>query len=279
MAIQDKDGFWRGKKGDSIYRRLNNQNVISQATKKRRQTVSSQAAACGFGFASNTARAIRLALGPFYIGLDGGLVNRLNVAVLQALAHSPAAEPEKRDLHDADLSSLSGLQFNAHAPLNKIMKLRPQITVQDDDTLRVTLPALSGEKDLSYPRSAFHIACCLRVTQYAFDFRREFYINMGFREAEIKPLEFQGIDWHFDECLPPGSIGLACMSLHYYIQGARGETKELGIREFSPAELIAAYHVAGQQGQHEGEWQDHYLQLNGYRGNETIRNNDASWPW
>lgn len=279
MAIQDKDGFWRGKKGDGILRRVNNQQILSQAPKSQKQTEPSIASASELGLASNTARAIRMALATYHVGLDGIFHNRLNGAVIAALCQSPKAESGRRDIHDASSAPLVGLQFNRYAPLNKLLKVRPEVSILDNDTLNVTLPWFHTRKELSYPKSGFHIGCTVRITQYAFDFRNEFYIHLGSREVEITQPQFDGFDWNFDECLPPGSLAIACMSLHYYIQGAAGEQKALNIREFSPAELIAAYHIPPCPNITNTAWLDNYLPLDGYSGNERLRNNDPNWAW
>lgn len=279
MAIQDNDGFLRGKKGGNIYRRLNNETVISQAPKEREQTDKSKSTAFEFGLASNTARAIRLPLGMYHLGLDGSLGNRLNSATRIALLFSPYAESGRRDIHDAELSYLTGLQFNRHAPLNKLLKPRPQVTVNDNFTLHIALAGFNPKKDLSYPKSGYHIGCTISIAQYAFDFRKEFYIYLGSRETEITQPFFEGFNWDFDEYLPPGCIALACMSLHYHIQGATGEQKDLHIREFSPAELIAAYHIPALVNSQDTERPDHYLPIEGYRGNEMLRNIDPNWAW
>lgn len=279
MAIQDNDGFWRGKKGDSVFRRLNDKKVVSQAPRPRKQTLSSIGSYSEFGFASNTAKAIRLALGIYYMGLDGGLPNRLNSAVRAALFRSPEAPTGKRDLHHADLSPLVGFQFNAHAPLNKIMKVRPIVEVRDGLALNVSLPAFSPAKEISYPKSPFHINCTARITRYAFNFRKAAYINMGSVEADLNQAPANGFHWNFDECMPAGCIVLACMSLHYHIQAGEGERKELNIREFSPAELIAAFHIPGPFVETDTNWEMQYVPLDGYRGNETLRNNDPCWSW
>lgn len=279
MAIRDKDGFWRGKKGDSILRRVNNQQVLSQATKSQTQTGPSIASSSEFGLASNTARAIRMALATYHTGLDGSLNNRFNGVVIAALCQSAEAESGRRDIHDASTQPLIGLQFNQHAPLNKLLKVRPLVTILDNNMLNVTLPGFQVRKELSYPKSGFNTGCTIRITQYAFDFQNEFYIPLGSREVEITQPQFEGFDWNFDECLPPGSLAIACMSLHYYIQGAAGEHKVLNIKEFSPAELIAAYHIPPDPSPEVPAYRDNYLPLDGYRGNEMLRNKDPRWAW
>lgn len=279
MAIQDNDGFLHGKKGDNIYRRLNDKAVVSQAPKERKQTGKSKATGFEFGLASNTARTIRLPLGMYYLGLDGTLINRLNAAIRKALHHSPQAECERRDIYDSELSELTGLQFNRHAALYKILKIRPQVKILDNSTIQVVLPGFSPRNDLLYPKSSLHIGCTIRIAQYAFDFRKEFYIYLGSRETEITQPYFDGFDWNFDECLPPGTVALVCMSLHYHIQGADGERKYLNIREFSAAELIAAYRIPTVESAEETEWLDSYLPLDGYRGNEMLRNINPDWAW
>lgn len=279
MAIQDEDGYLRGRKGDSIFRRFNGKTVVSQAPTERKQTDKSRSAAFEFGLASNTARAIRLPMGMYYLGLDGSLVNRLNTAVRLALPLSPHAESGRRDIHDAELSPLAGLQFNSNAPLNKLLKPRPQVSVRDNSSLNIALPGFTPKKELTYPKSSFHIGCNITVTQFAFDFRREFYLQLASRQTEITQPYFEGLDWDFDEYLPPGSIALTCMSLQYHIQTSDTERKVLNMREFSPTELIAAYHIPVLPENQEQVWEDNYLPLEGYRGNEILRNNDPNWAW
>lgn len=282
MAIQDKNGFLKGKKGDSIYRILNNKPTVSQKPLQVHQVENSRITAFEFGLCSNTARCIRLAFSLFHIGLDGGFCNRLNAAVRSAFMSGKSAESGTRDLHDVDLKPLFQLQFNQYAPMDKILKIRPEVGLEDNATLSFALPSFSVAKELSFPKINLHVNCTLRVTLCAFHFRKEFYQNMGFREVELSGSVFPGLKWNFDECVPPGSILLVCMSLHYYLVDPAIGKKDLGLKEFSPAEIIGAYAIPADEEEKPGSgtnWKDNQLPLEGYKGNMLLRDINPSWAY
>lgn len=247
MARLDKNGFLKGKKGDTIYRKLNNKSVVSQRPVMVKQAENSKITAFEFGLACNTARSIRLAFNSFHAGLDGSFCNRLNSAVRIAFQSSGYSESGKRDFHDSNIHALENTQFNSYSPLDKIFKLRPEIRQEDNSTITVSLPPFSTARELAFPRSALNIGCTLRITLCAFDFRKEFYFPMGFRDMDLTSPEGEGFSWNFDECAPPGSVLLVCMSLHYFITDPVSERKDLGIKEYSPAEIIGAFRIPSER--------------------------------
>ena len=282
MAIQDKNGFLKGKKGDSIYRLLNNKPTVSQKPTQVHQVENSKITAFEFGLCSNTARCIRLAFSIFHLGLDGGFCNRLNTAIRSAFMSGKNKGSGTRDLHDADLGPLFFLQFNQYAPMDKILKIRPEVWLENNDTVSFSLPSFSVLKELSFPKIKLHVNCTLRITLYAFHFRKEFYQNMGYRDVELSGSVFPGLKWNFDECVPSGSILLVCMSLHYFIVDPAIGKKDLGIKEFSPAELVGAFSIPQDEGEKPGSsstWDDNQLPLEGYKGNMLLRDNDPSWAY
>ncbi|WP_069658001.1 hypothetical protein [Arcticibacter eurypsychrophilus] len=282
MAIQDKNGFLKGKKGDSIYRLLNNKPTVSQRPVQVHQVENSKITAFEFGLCSNTARCIRLAFSIFHIGLDGGFCNRLNTAIRSAFMSGKNTRIGTRDLHDADLRPLFQLQFNQYAPMGKVLKVRPTVWLEDNDTVSFSLPSFSVIKDLIFPKLNLHVNCTLRITLCAFHFRKEFYQNMGFQDIELSGSVFPGVQWNFDECVPAGSILLVCMSLHYFIVDLAIGKKDLGLKEFSPAEIVGAFSIPSDKEEKlesSSNWDDNQLPLEGYKGNMLLRDSDPSWAY
>ncbi len=108
MAIIDTRGRLHGKIGPVVYRTVGNTNIAQIKAAKVRQTYATKESAIEFGLASNTAKVIRKALYPLTYTADGGMINRLNTAVLKCIKTAEGKEKGERDLHDADLRPLEG---------------------------------------------------------------------------------------------------------------------------------------------------------------------------
>src|SRR5690606_26619675 len=131
MAIIDKKGFIRGRIGNTVYRKVGDTNIIQSRPARVRQTAATKESALEFGLASSTAKVLRHMFAGLSHYADGGMINRLNNTVLNAIRNGNGANPGQRHLHQGDLSQLVGFQFNRNSPLEETLAIAPVISVED----------------------------------------------------------------------------------------------------------------------------------------------------
>ena len=243
MAIIDSKGRLHGKLGPHVYRTIGDRSIVQSRAAKVRQTLSTRESALEFGMASNAARILRWAFLPLTYTADGGMINRMNVAVLKCIKDSREKKRGERDLHDGDLGNLAGFQFNKNSPLGDLLKVRPVAELDADSRLKVRVPAFKEAGDLqSIPYSHY---CVLRLILVAVNFRENYYEYGGHLDIRIgRGRVFEGQEWQPEAILPAGCIAMVSVSLHYF--GAAGmldEAPGLNSTDMGPAELLAAFKI------------------------------------
>lgn len=243
MAIIDSRGRLHGKVGPVVYRTVGKTSIVQIKAAKVRQTHATKESAVEFGLASNSARIIRMALFPLTYTADGGMINRLNTAVLKCIKSAEDLQKGERDLHDADLKNLEGFQFNKHSPLDQVLKVRPVAELDADKRVKVHIPAFQQQGGLQRPVHSY--GCILRLMLVAVNFREDYYEYCSYTDIDLgRGNSFAGYDWEPEEVMPEGSIVMLSVSLHYL--GASGMVEQpisMNTKEFSPAEIVAAFHV------------------------------------
>jgi len=245
MAIIDHKGAVRGTAGSVVYRTYRNKNIIQGKPRKFKQTPESIRASTEFGLSSSAAAVIRRGFEPAFIFRDGEAVARTTKQVYRALLSSPAATCGERDLHDADLQQLVGMDFNGKSKLAEVLQVSYELKRDEEGNILVNLgsfhPAKDVRKTAGYPKSASRYR--IRLMAVAFDFRKEYleYLDMqdvDFKKHQEEPEQTIRLRAQAD----PGCMVLVSMSLLMYEE--MGQTKEyvlLNNKEFSPAAIIAAY--------------------------------------
>lgn len=278
MAIIDSKGRLHGKLGNVVYRTVGKTAIVQSKAGEVKQTAATKQSAMEFGLASNCSKIIRTAFFPLTYTADGGMINRLNGAVLKCIKNSENQKRGERDLHDGDLKFLEGFQFNRYSPLNSALKIRPIAELDSSNRIRVQIPAFKDIADLLHPIHSQ--SCVLRLMILAINFRDDYYQYTSYIDIEIAKRElFLGHEWRPEEVLPSGSIAFVSASLHYY--GASGMVEEaisLNSRECSPAELLAAFKVPPAESETDnddsavaGDGTLNRFPLNNYRGREILK--------
>lgn len=243
MAIRDKEGKWRGKAGNWVFRCWRNLNIIQGMPRKVAQTPRSKAAAAEFGLASSTAGAIRKLFPVLYQHPDAGMAPRLVSTVLRSIRQAPDKEVLERDLHDGDLSVLKNFQFNIHSPLDGCLPNVPELQILTGGALRIHIPQLSYES-VKCPipaskRSFFKI----RLMAIAFNFREGYYDLLDWKDWHIyREQSLESQDWEIVGKAPEGSVLMIAMAV-YAGMSHSAEDILLNQEAWSPAAILDACHI------------------------------------
>ncbi|MRG44101.1 hypothetical protein GFS24_03200 [Chitinophaga sp. SYP-B3965] len=133
-------------KGKLYFRSMPEQVNRSEATKL---------AAIDFGTASKSGKLVRDALKQeLSIRHDSDLTNRLNAAMMKVL-YAGNQERGNRSILRKHVSMLVGLKLNNATELSKLLPFTPKV-VQDGNSLRIAIPALSSE-DILHTKNTTHI--------------------------------------------------------------------------------------------------------------------------
>ncbi len=285
MAKVNSKGMVSGMAGSLVYRNYRGINIIQGKPRKFKQTEGSIRAATEFGLSSSTAGVIRSAFMPSYLHRDGEAAARCTQLVYRSIRNSLTGFRGHRDLHDGDLSFLTGMEFNIKSRLSEVFQVSHQVSRDGQGKIVVSLAAIEAKAAIRPPSWILKQTSRYRVrfSLIGFNFRREYYEYLEFRDVEIdkyQKIEAQQIVFQTEP--PKDQILLLSMTLMAYSGISRdNESTLLNSREFSPGALIAAY-AAEEVGELPGEPMDQALTgippqrwpnmvLIGYEGNRLIR--------
>lgn len=242
MARIDKKGALHGSVSNIVYRTYRGQQIAQLKPKKFVQTRATQEAGLEFGLCSSTACAIRTAFASVYRVHDGKMVNRLLTRVRKSISSSTARERGERDIHDAETSYLKGFQFNANSSLENVVTARPEAQLSEENQIRVYLPAIK-EADIKGLKADKYI---IRLVAISFNFKEDVYTYNCYREIEIDSSHpWQGGEIRMDEGIQDGRLVLLAMTIHAYKKDYYDGFICINSKEWSPAELIGAWHANG----------------------------------
>ncbi|EOR93035.1 hypothetical protein ADIARSV_3801 [Arcticibacter svalbardensis MN12-7] len=245
MASIDKKGMLHGTAGSVIYREYRGKNIIQGKAKAFRQTEKTIRSATEFGLSSSAAAVIRTAFEPAYFFKDGTAVYRSTQMVYRSLLNNVSGEKGKRDLHDGDLSLLQGMDFNANSKLHEVLQMSHTVSKSADGLVSVTLGSLNTQTGIKRPRnlSGVYMKHRIRLMLVAFNFREEYYENLGFKDIDLEG--YQTIDGQvvtFTEKVPEDCLALVSMSLMLYsFVSHTNESILLNNKEFSPCAIIGTF--------------------------------------
>ena len=273
MAIVDKYGGIHGAFSNLVYRTYRNMRILQMKPKKVKQTNNTKQAGKELGLCATTGLMIRDVFEVIYAGYDGPMVNRLCGVLRQSITASKTKQRGERDLHDGDLSFLQGFQFNANSPLDKVMKVRPSASLNQEGKIQVNLPEIRKDQLFKGPKRD-HGAYTIRLTLASFDFKKEVYSYIGHRNLNVawkSAVEAQ--EWIFDEVLPANRVILLSMSLHAYTNDKLDGLQSVNSKEWSPAEIIGAWHTPADQENYpdkEEKVEEALKPMNCYLGNKIL---------
>jgi len=256
MAKINSKGMVSGMAGSVVYRNYRGMNIIQGKSKKFKQTAESIKASTEFGLSSSTAAIIRSAFEPAYLHRDGEAAARCTQLVYRSIRNSLTGFRGHRDLHDGDLSFVNGMEFNIKSKLSEVFQVSHQVSRDERGKIVVSLAAIEAKTAIRPPSWILKQTSRYRVrfSLIGFNFRKEYYEYLEFRDVEIskyEKVEAQQIVFHTEP--PQDQILLLSMTLMAYSGMSRDEGGVLlNSREFSPCALIAAF-AAEEAGELPGE--------------------------
>lgn len=285
MAKVNNKGMVSGKVGAVVYRRYRNMNIIQAKPRKFKQTVNSICASAEFGLASSAAAVIRRAFEPAYIHRDGTAASRSTQSVYRSIRNSSIAEPGRRDLHDANLDELVGMDFNADSRLSQVLQVNHSVYKLENGNIKVRIGAFNSQTSIKRPAGFTQrgYKCRIRLMLIAFNFREEYL-----EYADVKDIDFYNYKNIPEQCVvlqassDQSCIQILSMSVMLYDQmGPTGDYVLLNSRSFSPCAIIAAYpaenpslRIAEPADLTSSTFQNRIDRIGpmGYAGNEILRN-------
>ncbi|PRY53319.1 hypothetical protein B0I27_104330 [Arcticibacter pallidicorallinus] len=247
MAKVDKKGIVRGTAGSVVYRGYRELNIIQGKPRKFEQTSASIRASTEFGLSSTTAAVIRQAFEPAYVHRDGEAVSRSTQLVYRGIRNSLRGSVGQRDLHDADLESLIGMDFNIQSRMSEVLQVSQRVERDEEGRLSVFMGALNAKTDLKVPLSISKPVSKyrLRFSLIGFNFRKEYYEYLEVKDLEFRwqgKLEAQEI--RFETRPEADQLLMLSVSLLAYSETRMEEGYVLlNSKEFSPCSIIAAFHA------------------------------------
>ena len=245
MATLDNQGRVHGTAGSVIFREYRGKNIIQGKAKAFMQTEKTIRSATEFGLSSSAAAVIRTAFEPAYFFKDGTAAYRSTQTVYRSILNNVSGEKGKRDLHDGNLDFLNGLDFNANSKLHEVMQMSHLVSKSEEGLVSVTLGSLNTQTGIKRPENASgaYMKHRIRLMLVAFNFREEYYENLGFRDLDLEGYQIteeQVIT--FEEKVPDDCLALVSMSLMLYSSVSHtNESILLNSKTFSPCMIIGAF--------------------------------------
>ncbi|WP_069659447.1 hypothetical protein [Arcticibacter eurypsychrophilus] len=245
MATIDKKGMVHGTAGSVIYREYRGKNIIQGKAKAFKQTEKTIRSATEFGLSSSAAAVIRTAFEPAYFFKDGTAAYRSTQLVYRSILNNVSGEKGKRDLHDGDLSLINGMDFNANSKLHEVLQMSRSVSKSSNGQVSVTLGPLNTKTGIKRPKnqSGAYMKYRIRLMLVAFNFREEYYENLGFQDLDLEGYQnFEGQVVTFIEKVPEDCLALVSMSLMLYSTVSQtNESVLLNSKEFSPCAIIGTF--------------------------------------
>lgn len=245
MAKIDKKGTVRGTVGPVVYRGYRDMNIIQGKPRNFKQSVESVKTSTEFGLSSTTAAVVRQAFQPAYIHRDGEAVSRSTQVIYRSIRGSLNAVVGRRDLHDADLNCLKGLEFNIHSKISDVLQCGYRVEKDNEGSISVFMAGFDAKKDLHVPAWIKNSASQYRIrfSLIGFNFRQEYYELLDVKDVDFckrETLEEQLI--RFDRKSEPDQLLMVSISILAYRYTPMSEGYVLlNSKEFSPCAIIAAY--------------------------------------
>ncbi|EOR94918.1 hypothetical protein ADIARSV_1879 [Arcticibacter svalbardensis MN12-7] len=245
MATIYKKGMVHGTAGSVIYREYRGKTIIQGKAKAFKQTEKTKRSATEFGISSSAAAVIRAAFEPAYFFKDGTAAYRSTQMVYRSILNNVSGEKGRRDLHDGDLSLIEGLDFNANSKLADVLQMGHSVSKNAEGLVRVTLGSLDTRTGIKRPKgvSGAYMKHRLRLMLVAFNFREEYYENLGYQDVDLEGYQiFEGQVVSFTESVPEDCLALVSMSVMLYSTISQtNESVLLNSAAFSPCAIIGSF--------------------------------------
>ncbi|WP_069658689.1 hypothetical protein [Arcticibacter eurypsychrophilus] len=245
MASIDNKGMVHGTAGSVIYREYRGKNIIQGKAKAFKQTDKTIRSATEFGLSSSAAAVIRTAFESAYFFKDGTAAYMSTQMVYRSILNNVSGEKGKRDLHDGNLSLMNGMDFNANSKLDEVLQMSHSVSKNAEGLVSVNLGSLNTQTGIKRPKNASgaYMKHRIRLMLVAFNFREEYYENLGFKDIDLEG--YQTIDGQvitFTEAVPKDCLVMLSMSLMLYAKISHtNESILLNNKEFSPCAIIGTF--------------------------------------
>lgn len=245
MAKIDNKGMVRGMAGSVVYRGYREKNIIQGKPRKFTQTSASVRSSTEFGLSSTTAAVIRNAFEPAYVYRDGEAVSRSTQLVYRGIRGSLSGIAGQRDLHDADLNSLIGMDFNIKSRMSDVLQVSQRVERDEQGKISVFLGALNAKTDVRVPVGISKVVSKYRIrfSLIGFNFRQEYYEYLEVRDVELsKHGQLEAQEIRFEVRPEADQLLMLSVSLLAYSETRMEEGYVLlNSKEFSPCAIIAAF--------------------------------------
>lgn len=245
MAKIDSKGMVTGTAGSVVYRKYRGMNIIQGKPRKFKQTENSVRASTEFGLSSSTAAVIRRAFEEAYVYRDGNAVSRSTQQVYRSIRNSSTAPVGKRDLHDADISMLQGMEFNNNSKLSDLISQNVSTCEAYEGGMQVKINLTTAMSTLKNPLEIKQSANLyrIRLTLIGFNFRKEYYEYLGVKDIDLRSREIlQEQVVKFDYGQRPELLTMMSMTLLAYKEtGMKDGMVLLNSKEYSPCAIIATF--------------------------------------
>jgi len=245
MAKVDNKGMVHGTAGSVVYRGYRDMNIVQAKPRKFKQTSASIRASTEFGLSSTTAAVIRQAFQPAYIHRDGQAVSRSTQLVYRGIRGSLTASVGQRDLHDADLDSIIGMDFNINSRMSEVLQVSQRLERDEQGRISVFMGSLNAKTDIRVPLSISKAVSKykIRFSLIGFNFRKEYYEYLEVKDVELcKHGQLEAQEIPFETQPEADQLLMLSVSLLAYSETRMEEGYVLlNSKEFSPCAIIAAY--------------------------------------
>ncbi|WP_207426468.1 hypothetical protein [Pedobacter sp. SYSU D00535] len=231
--------------GNIVLRQMRDKNVAQSRPSSFEQSESTRDNGTELSRASAFGKLVRIIFQPLLMGnYDGGMVNRLSVAIRMAIRENQAQQVWARGVEGAKMEKLEGFEFNLNSPLENVFNVFPVASISGQDELIIEVPSFKPEHDirtkLDWTCGSLRIlTAVLDLENYAFCYLPE--QELSFRRTEEENAAFQslvplaGLKEH---------IVITCLAVELIKETRRGQSI-LNNKQFNPVSIIGASRLSG----------------------------------
>ncbi|WP_407431587.1 hypothetical protein [Arcticibacter sp.] len=151
----------------------------------------------------------------------------------------------RRDLHDADLGCIIGMDFHIHSRISEVLQVSQRVERDQEGRISVFMGALNARTDLRVPPGISKAVSKYRIrySLIGFNFRKEYFEYLEVRDVELRKYgQLDAQEIRFDARAEADQLLMLSVSLLAYAETRMEEGYVLlNSKEFSPCAIIAAY--------------------------------------
>lgn len=240
MAIVDKDGRFRGKIGELVFRVLDGQYIAQRAADEVRQTVRTKQSATMFGICSKQTGLLMRYLGPWFKGkVDAKQAARLRGVCVKIWKENSKRTTEPIDLNTADMRELKGFEFNLNAPFADYFLPKVEVVGEPQDGISIKIPSYSPKMDIKFPERTFTVDIHLTVFHFDVEHAKQQVFYSEIWTVTSNQENMSELSIAVEPILKPGLI-LVFMQLMYFNESSKFGKVYLNDKNCFPAQILYA---------------------------------------